>query len=149
MPKQPEKRISGGRAASFFTKMDVFFLILLFLLGLAITAVIYLPRSFGAESAVRENERLLEVRREGEILMTLPLGEDTTQRVDCAGGYNVFSISEGRAVMEESDCHDGTCMRTGTVSGTGETIVCLPHRLVLKVVQADDEYPDGPDAVAR
>ncbi len=47
--------------------------------------------------------------------------------------YNVLVIHHGTAEIVESNCGDHTCVRTGTISREGETIVCLPHRLVVRI----------------
>ena len=148
MLKQRKKEKNGKETVSFFTKTDVSFLCIFFLIGVAITAGIYIPKTVGADS-YPDDAVQLEVCREGEVLMTLSLLENTRQRVDCDGGYNVFSVSEGKVVMEEADCHDGICMRSGAIGNTQDTIVCLPHRLVLKIVKTDVKTDDSPDAIAR
>ena len=33
----------------------------------------------------------------------------------------------------EANCGDHTCVRTGEIFRDGETIVCLPHKLVIAV----------------
>lgn len=48
-------------------------------------------------------------------------------------GYNVLRISGGAAAIIEANCGDHTCVRTGAVSREGETIVCLPHRLTVRI----------------
>lgn len=45
--------------------------------------------------------------------------------------YNILCISGGKASIIEANCGDHTCVRTGAISRAGETIVCLPHRLVV------------------
>ena len=47
--------------------------------------------------------------------------------------YNVLNISGGTVAVVEANCGDHTCIRTGGISREGETIVCLPHRLVIHV----------------
>lgn len=61
-----------------------------------------------------------------------PLDRETTVTI---GGedYNVLSISGGAAAVTEANCGDHTCVSTGAVSREGETIVCLPHRLVVRI----------------
>ncbi len=48
--------------------------------------------------------------------------------------------------MKEADCPDKVCVGMRRISKSGETIVCLPHKLVIAIVNAD---PDSsvPDAV--
>ena len=42
-------------------------------------------------------------------------------------------ISEGRAHMEEADCPDKSCTRMKEIRFEGESIICLPNRVVLKI----------------
>lgn len=70
------------------------------------------------------------------------LQEDRTVTI---GGenYNVLRIARGEAVVAESNCPDHTCAGMGPVSRTGETIVCLPHRLVIRVEDGAAAEFDG------
>ena len=57
------------------------------------------------------------------------------ERTVVLGGdaYNILQIAGGRASVVEANCGDHTCVRTGAVFREGETIVCLPHRLVVRI----------------
>ena len=48
--------------------------------------------------------------------------------------------------MEEADCPDRLCVRQGAVSRVGESIICLPHELVVTV--EGEEMDGGLDGVA-
>ncbi len=73
------------------------------------------------------------------------LGEDVTVRVG-EEAYNILTIRDGAAAITEANCGDRTCVRTGAISRQGETIVCLPHKLVVEIT----ENGDSPfDSVAR
>ena len=50
------------------------------------------------------------------------------------GGKNLLVIENGAAYMKESQCPDHLCERYGRISRERERIVCLPHRLTVKVV---------------
>ena len=51
--------------------------------------------------------------------------------------------------MTEADCPDGYCKRQGEISTEKETIVCLPHKLVVEIQGAKpnggrtEEQTDG------
>lgn len=47
--------------------------------------------------------------------------------------WNVLQISRGTAAIIEANCGDFTCVRTGKISREGETIVCLPHHLMVRI----------------
>ena len=91
----------------------------------------------------------------GEIYGTYPLEKDQTIEVTEGEFHNVIRIEDGQAYMEEADCPDGYCMEQGGISGQKQTIVCLPHKLVVEVIRqndtdskaADDELV--PDTIAK
>ena len=47
--------------------------------------------------------------------------------------------------MAEADCADRYCMAYKPISKSGETIICLPHRLVVEV--AGDRESQLPDVI--
>lgn len=55
---------------------------------------------------------------------TVTIGEDE---------WNVLRISHGTAAVAEANCGDFTCVRTGEISREGESIVCLPHHLIIRI----------------
>jgi hypothetical protein len=59
--------------------------------------------------------------------------------------YNLLVIEEGTVTMEAADCRDQICVHHIPISGSGESIICLPHKLVVTVngKQDDDNALDG------
>lgn len=58
--------------------------------------------------------------------------------------YNLLSVSGSEVSMEAADCRDQICVRHRPVSAGGESIICLPHRLVVEMAGGTDEAPlDG------
>ena len=68
----------------------------------------------------------------GEEVGRYPLSEDTTVTVG-GDSYNVLQIRDGAVSVLEANCGDHTCIRTGAVSREGETIVCLPHEMIVEI----------------
>ena len=63
-------------------------------------------------------------------------------------GENVVRVEPGRIAVISADCPDGICVASGWRSGSASPIVCLPHRLVIRVEKS--AAADGePDAVSR
>ena len=71
------------------------------------------------------------------------LDTDTEVVLGTGGDRNVLVISNGKAFVREANCPDGICVGHRPISRTGETIVCLPHKLVIKVAAPTDA--DGVD----
>lgn len=64
----------------------------------------------------------------------LSLGEDATVTVTGSLGTNIIEVANGCVRCLESDCSNQTCVKQGWVSGRGQTVVCLPHKLIVQVV---------------
>lgn len=78
------------------------------------------------------------VYSDGRLAAYLPLDEDAELRVECAGGYNVIKVENGAVRVSEADCPDGVCVSTGAISGGAVPVVCLPHRLEVRVINGAD-----------
>ncbi len=83
---------------------------------------------------------------EGEIYGTYPLDRDITVEIRTGAeeqNRNVLVIREGKARVEEATCPDGICAAHKPISREGESIVCLPHRVVITVhAENGDQEPD-------
>ena len=42
-------------------------------------------------------------------------------------------IESGKVWVTDADCHDKICEHTGVISRAGESIVCLPHGIVISI----------------
>jgi hypothetical protein len=91
------------------------------------------------------HDGILSVRVNGNEVMRLGLSEDRELEVRGWQGESVLEIRDGRVRMVESACPDKLCVRTGWISRPGESIVCLPNRVVLEIMASGG----GPDAVNR
>ena len=66
-------------------------------------------------------------------------------------GVNVIEMERGRIRVAEADCPDQVCVRSGWLSDSASPIVCLPHKLVIRL-EADAKAPaneTAPDAVSQ
>lgn len=86
------------------------------------------------------------ILRDGEEYARMPLDETAELLVgDEQLGYNRVRTEGGFVFVEEADCPDKICVREGKIRYAGESIACLPHKLII-TVEADRQ--DGVDAVA-
>lgn len=58
------------------------------------------------------------------------------------GEMNRLVIRDGKAFMESATCPDGVCVSHRPISREGETIVCLPHKVVVTVIGGNGNEPD-------
>ena len=72
--------------------------------------------------------------------------KEPTERLVEANGYQLhLLLSPDGIVMTESDCPTQDCVHTGTIRRSGQSIVCLPARVVVTLEGAVTD--DGPDLV--
>ena len=76
----------------------------------------------------------IKITIDGKVYGTYSLQEDQVIEVKEDLGINRVQIKNGKAKMIEADCPDGYCMDQNEISKENETIVCLPHKLVVEVI---------------
>ena len=80
------------------------------------------------------SEKCVLVEVEGRSLYAVPLSEDKSLIVNSKGGTNKVLISGGKASVSEADCKNRICVNSKPISEVGESIVCLPHRVVVSII---------------
>ena len=103
---------------------DVLLVAGLLILGGALALFLFITRQAGG---------YVSVRVDGEPVMELPLGEDTRIVLGEGEHTNTLVIENGAARVVEASCPDQICVNQGAVRYAGESIVCLPHKLVVTV----------------
>ncbi|KAF1304637.1 NusG domain II-containing protein [Enterococcus saccharolyticus] len=96
---------------------------------------------FGMQKIPETADKQAILRVDGEEIRTFDLYEGqeayTFLYEDPHGDYNLLEIKDDQIRIKEADCGDQICVRRGWASKHGETIVCLPHKLVIEI-QAKD-----------
>ncbi len=109
-----------------FGKRDLILFAVIIAAGLIGMAVLYLRPAVTSGT--------VEVAVDGVVTMTLPLSEDTEVRIDGVnGGENLLVIEDGKAKIISASCPDGVCVRHYAISRDGESIICLPNRVVVTI----------------
>ena len=74
-----------------------------------------------------------------------PLGADAVIPIENADGKvtNTLTIKDGAAKMTEADCPDQYCVHQKKIRFEGETIVCLPNRVLVTVSGGDAPEMDA------
>ena len=74
---------------------------------------------------------------------SFPLNQDITYEIDgYNGGRNTLIIKDGKAHLEDSSCPDHLCEHMGKIHKVGQSIICLPNRVVVEIRGAgkDPDY---------
>jgi hypothetical protein len=74
------------------------------------------------------------VKVDGKVYKEFSLDVDATYEIEGAnGGTNLLVIKDGYAEITEASCPDKICVEQKKIDKDGETIVCLPNRVVLEI----------------
>lgn len=136
----------------YIRKADIILFIFLIAAGLAASAVLAMSHS-GGDTVVIESG--------GDLYATYPLAEDrrvivpAPQEKASAGSipddsrsaseqythYNVVDIKGGSVSVTEASCKNQVCVKHSSISQSGESVVCLPNRLVVRIEgRGGEEY---------
>ena len=100
-----------------------------------------------------EEGNRIQVILDGKIYGTYSLGKNQVIEIEEGSFYNKIRVEDGKAYMEEANCPDGYCEEQGKISRHTQTIVCLPHKLVVEVLEADNDTKANeeeiPDTIAK
>lgn len=112
-------------------------LILIFaVLCVALLGILYLYVFRGEGDTVR-------VLVDGKLYGEYPLSKDLTEDIHTGDDHiNRLVIKDGKAYMESATCPDGICVDHAPIFRDGESIVCLPHGVVVTVITDEGESPD-------
>ena len=82
----------------------------------------------------------IEVDVNGENIGEYLLSENATYSLN--GGSNILVIENGEAYLSFSDCPDHTCEKTGKIKHVGQSIICLPNKVIITVKGPDENGVD-------
>lgn len=89
-----------------------------------------------------DGNKTVVVSIDGKKEAEYPLNKDETYLIYGSHlGTNKLVIKDGEAYIEEASCPDKQCVKQGKISKAGEMLVCLPNRVVIKIVDANEEEP--------
>ncbi len=117
-------------------KSDIILILSLFLAGLLLL-VCYFIGGGPAKSVVINVDGRTKARYDINTNRTVVVnGYD--------GGMNIVTIAGGEVYVSEADCPDKVCMNMGHIKHTNQSIVCMPHRVMVYIDgKAGEDTPDA------
>ena len=90
-------------------------------------------------SADAEKGLIAVVTVDGEVRAELPMDKRGIVPIETEWGYNIVTVEDGKVFVVEADCRDQICVEHKKIDKTGETIVCLPHKMVVEIIGGEEE----------
>jgi len=107
---------------------------------LLVAAVLILAAGFflAGRLAGRKPAVIVEIAVDGQVVKELDLSQNIEFVIEgYQGGTNTLIIQDGAAYVTDASCPDKICIHQGKISHSGEMIVCLPNRMIAKIVGDD------------
>lgn len=103
---------------------------------LVICAALWCCRHFSSQGAL-----VAVITQNGNVIRTIELDGAAPEKFvipDENGGGNTIRIADGEISVVSADCPDKDCVRRGVLKRAGESAICLPHRLVIRIAGAPE-----------
>ena len=115
-------------------------LVYLFILLLVIGSFVGL---YQMGRGTQENQVVVEVDGIRWGTYDLPTGDNTKEiLIDAGDGrFNRMLITGTGVSIQEANCPDQICVTWGNISKAGQTIVCLPHKVVISMIGGREGEP--------
>ena len=135
-PHAPRAKWRIGMERFHIKKNDLYLIGLLLAAALCCLLLVWLMKKEGGQVVVYVG---------GEQTASFSLGQDRTYTIHAGNGVNELVIKDGTAYLTDADCPDKLCVGMGRIRYDGQTIVCLPHRVVIAIEGGEAETVSGSD----
>ena len=96
---------------------------------------------YGGRNAVKQNSKIAYIYSDnklyGEYVLTDTVKEEI--KIESDTGYNILHIEDGQIWIHDASCPDKICISQGKISYDGEIIVCLPNKMLIKIVDNNEK----------
>lgn len=127
------RSISAASDTKLKAKNDVILTCAILFVALAAALGLFLFRKAGDT---------VTVTIDGKTFGEYSLSENRTVEIKSDNGYNLLVIENGKAYVSEASCPDGICSSHRPVGNNGESIICLPNKVVVEIHAKAQNEPD-------
>ncbi len=119
-------------------KLTVFDVVLIaFILLFSVGVILHTKLGLNWQSSKSE----AFIYHEGELFRHIDLDRD--QELFLLNGKMLIEIKERRIRIRKSDCPRQVCVNTGWIRYPGETVVCVPYRVLIEVESVGSPIVDA------
>lgn len=142
------KQIRTNRSIKMIRPGDIIVVISLFMLSFTPVAI-FSWHEWQTTQATGSNTQVLTayVKHDGQTVYQVNL---TTHRGvshftyrDTDGDYNKIQVTDHAIAVTEANCFNQIDVKRGQISKPGQTIVCLPHKLLIEIKAKDGTDTGG------
>lgn len=113
-----------------FKKLDMVIIVILLVVS-------FIPELiFGVILDKSYNNTYAEITIDGKFYKRIPLSAHRGQenmKIKTNNGYNILIIKDNSIAIIDGDCKDKICIKSGYIKNVGESLICLPHKLMIEI----------------
>ena len=111
-------------------KMDIVIIAVLILISFTPHLIFFKTSQKGSKN----NYAIIQV--DGKIHKKIDLSKvkkSEKVNLNLPNGKNTLLIKNNSIQMKSANCNDALCVKQGNISKVGQTIICLPHKLIIEI----------------
>lgn len=124
-----------------FKKMDIVIIVVLIISS-------FIPHFIYSSVESKNNKNLYAtIKVDGEIHNTINLPTTSEEKfiIQTENGTNTILVNNNEINIVHADCKDELCVKQGSISKIGKTLICLPNKLIIEI--KGDEYDSSDDLI--
>lgn len=122
-------------------KNDIILMGIILLIGIVAFGIMNILQSQNT------SDSMVLIKDDGVVVKSFPFTEKTDEVFEFFDGeeINVVVIKDGVVTVSEANCRDQICVKSQSITRSGEIIVCLPHKFTVEIYSenTDDQSLDG------
>ena len=111
-------------------KMDIVIIVLLLIISFTPHLIFFKT----SQKSSKNNYAIIQV--DGKIHKKIDLSKvkkSEKVNLNLPNGKNTLLIKNNNIEMKSANCNDALCVKQGNISKVGQTIICLPHKLIIEI----------------
>lgn len=118
------------------------------LIGLVLIVIVV---SFGVNFIMNNKDSdYIEIYVDNKLYKTYSIYDEDEFRINTKDGYNIVKIHNHGVEITEASCPDKVCVKSGFITKSSESIVCLPNKVNIKIkTHNKDKQESEEDIIAN
>ena len=124
-----------------FKKMDYVIIVVLITFS-------FIPNLIYSNIVSKSNKNLyttIKINSKVYTTIDLPVASEKRLPISTTHGNNKIVVNGNEIKILDADCKDELCIKQGSISKVGKTLICLPNELIIEI--KGDEYDSSDDLI--
>lgn len=120
-------------------KLDIVIIVLL--IGLSFTPHLIFAKTWSKDYS----STYASIKISGKFYKDIPLSSSNGEQtfvIETDHGSNTILVKDDTIQIIDADCYDKLCVKQGTISKVGQSVICLPNELIIEIKGEESKDSD-------